>query len=292
MAACVLALLATACVDIEMDFVFRDDKSGSLGTSMRIDEAVLGLAALGEGGSSEDLCQQMADDADFDDPLGVSDIDVEQSVDVGIEDGDCVITALATWTADAGDAVLAEMAEEDGPGVRRFDGGGWRFELDMGTLEEEASAEDLSQITAMGFDAPTVTFSVTLPGDVVEHNADTVSQSKYTWELPFDALDELPETIYVETAPSGGGLGPAAIGGIVAAIVLALAALVTLRRHREAKGSESEDADPDPEPTDNDIAEAADEASDSGEDSGDAADDDTPEPDDGDDDAPARSTET
>ncbi len=292
MAACVLALLATACVDIEMDFVFRDDKSGSSGMSMRVDEAVLGFAALGEGGSSEDLCQQMADDAGFDNPLGLSDIDVEQSVDVGIEDGDCVITALATWTADAGDAVLAELTEEDGPSVRRFDGGGWRFELDMGTFEEETSAADLSQITAMGFDAPTMTFSVTLPGDAVEHNADTVSQSKYTWELPFDALDELPESLYVETAPGGGGLGPAAIGGIIAGVVLALAALVTLRRHREAGAAESVDAEPDSEPTDGQDPETADEASDSDEASDDAANGDSLEPDDGDDDPAGRPTET
>ena len=236
-AACTLAALATACLDVEMDFVVRDDGSGSVTMTMRIDESVQELAALGEGGSAEEFCRMAAAEGGLDESLGFDITGVEQRSESAIEDGTCVVTTVVTWTADESDTVLAEMTGEGGDGLSRLDNGGWRFQLDMGEFAEDAGDEDLSQIAAFGLDAPTLTVSVTLPGDPVEHNAHSANRSKYTWEISFDALDELPPSLYVETAPGGGGLGPAAIGGIIAGIVLALAALVTLRKHQEAKAA-------------------------------------------------------
>ena len=238
-AACTLIVLATACVDIEMDIVVREDGSGSVSTTMRIGESVMEFAALGDGSSPEDFCQRAADEAGFDDALVFDIAGVDESFESAIENGTCVITTVSSWTADESEAVLEEMASVEGDGLSRLEGGGWRFELDMGTFKEEAESEDLSQITALGFDPPTLTITVTLPGNAVEHNAQSVSQSKYTWEVPFDAIDELPPSLYVETAPGSGGLGPEAIGAIIAGVLLALAALVTLRRHQEAKAAAS-----------------------------------------------------
>lgn len=244
MAACTLAVLATACFDVEMDFVVREDGSGSVTMTMRIDESVLELAALGEGGSAEDFCRQAAYEAGLGESLGFDITGVEQSSDSAIENGTCVVTTVVTWTSAEADAVLAEMAGEGGDGLRRLENGGWRFQLDMGELADDVGEDDLSEIASLGFDAPTLTISVTLPGDAVEHNAHSANRSTYRWDIGFAALDELPPSLYVETAPGGGGLGPAAIGGIVAGIVLVLAALVTLRRHQEAKAAAaSEPAD-------------------------------------------------
>lgn len=237
MAACTLAILATACFDVEMDFVVREDGSGSVTMTMRIDESVLELAALGDGGDPEVFCLMAAEEAGLDESLGFDITGVDQTSESAIENGTCVVTTIVTWTSDEAEAVLAEMTGPGGDGLHRLDNGGWRFELDMGTFAEEAEAEEMSQVAGLGFDAPTLTISVTLPGDPVEHNADSANRSKYTWEISFGALDELPSSLYVETAPSGGGLGPAAIGGIIAGIVLALAALVTLRKHQEAKAA-------------------------------------------------------
>ncbi len=227
-----------------MDFVVREDGSGSVTMTMRVDESVAELAALGDVGSLEDFCRQAAEEAGLDESLGFDITGVEQTSDSAIENGTCIVTTVVTWTADESDAVLAEMTGEGGDGLSRLDNGGWRFQLDMGELAGDVGEDDLSQIAALGFDAPTVTISVTLPGDPVEHNAQSANRSVYTWEIGFDALAELPPSLYVETAPSEGGLGPAAIGGIVAGIVMVLAALVTLRRHQEAKAAAaSEPAD-------------------------------------------------
>lgn len=232
-----LALLAAACIDVEMDLEVREDGSGSVAATMRLDTAVLGIAALGEDETPEELCRQMADETGADGPgiFGLSDLD--GGVDASLEDGGCAIRFGRTWTAAESETVLADLARNDGPTIRRIDGGGWRFELNMDPISDEFSGDDLAQAAALGFDFPTLAISVMLPGDAVEHNADSLRQSTYSWHIDVAAGDELPESLYAETAPSGGGLGPEAIGAIVAATALALAALVTLRRHQRAKSA-------------------------------------------------------
>ena len=240
-----LAALTTACFAVEIDLVVRDDDSGSFTSTIYIDEAAVAfVAALGEQ-PSEDSCQQFIKQADEAIVAFIAwAMPVESTLTVASEGG-CTLTLAGTWTTDDADAVLARMANDEGLRLSRLDDGGWRFELETGSFaDEEFSLEDLELATAMGFDFPTLKVSVTLPGDPVEHNADSVNRSKYSWEVDLAATDQLPESLYVETAPSS-GLGPAAIGGIVAGILLALAALVTLRRHQEAKaeGSSADDTE-------------------------------------------------
>lgn len=237
-AACMLAVLATACIDAEMDFVVREDGSGSITIRMRIDTAVLELAALGEGSTVEELCQSAIEELGPSDPFGFGLGMIESSTEAVIEGSECVVTNVGAWDAADSESVLADMSDEDGFGLQRLESGGWRFELETASLSEDVTDDELFDATALGFDLPTLTLSVTLPGDAVEHNADAVRQSKYSWAIDLFAADEVPPSVYVETAPSS-GLGPEAIGAIVAGVLLVLAALVTLHRHQEAKAAES-----------------------------------------------------
>ncbi len=241
-AACLLTLVATACIEVKMDFVVRDDGAGSAEVSMRLDGAVLELAVLGEGGNPEQYCHQLADEPDASDPMGFGLDTVDSSTEAVIDDGDCLVTGTVTWTAEESDEVLDALMADDGPGFQRLDDGGWRFELDTASLSEDMSDDELSEAAALGFDFPTLALSVTLPGEAVEHNADAVRGSTYTWEFDTADVREFPDRIYLETTP-GGGLGPEAIGAIVAGIALALAALVTLRRHQEAKAAAAKTRD-------------------------------------------------
>ncbi len=263
---------------------------------MSFDNAMFGIAALGEGESPEELCRQLTNESGADGPgiFGLSELD---TIDVSFGDDDCAVRFGRTWAADEFDIVLTALAEDDGPTVRRTDDGGWSFELDLGPIsdelsEEQFSEDDVAQATAFGFEFPTLAISVTLPGDAVEHNADSVRQSTYSWEIDFLTADELPENLYVETAP-GGGLGPEAIGAIVAGVGLALAALVTLRRRREAQAIESSASDAETTTAKaDDATEITDGAAvlDGGTDA-DAADD-TPDSDNGEDGTPSRTTDT
>lgn len=223
-----------------MDFVVRDDGSGSAELSMRVDEAVFGLAIFDEGGDPEHYCRELADEPDASDPMGFGLDAVDASTEAVIDGGDCLVTSTVTWMAEDSDAVLDVLMADAGPGFRRLKDGGWRFDLDTASLSEDVTDGELFEAPAPGFDFPTLTLSVTLPGEAVEHNADTASGSTYTWNFDTAEVRDFPDRIYLETAP-GGGLGPEAIGAIVAGIALALAALVTLRRHREAKAVEAGD---------------------------------------------------
>ncbi len=213
---------------------------------MSIHTAMLGSAALGEGAmfeTTEEMCQQFAGETGDDGPsiFGLEELD---DFDISVGDGTCTVRFGRTWDAADFDTVMAVLAEDGGPSVHRTAGGGWRFELDLSWLsgdlsEDELSEDELAQAAALGFELPTLAISVTLPGETVEHNADSARQSQSAWELDFLATDEFPKSLYAETAPSG-GLEPEAIGAIVAGALLALAALVTLRRHQQAKTAASD----------------------------------------------------
>ena len=236
-----LAVLAPACYRFEIDLVVREDGSGSVGAAINIDVAMLSLMGSGEGDASEtagEVCRQVVGGSGADMPsiFGLSELD---DVDVSLAEGVCAVKFGRTWSAGEGETVLAALAGDNGPRIRRTDSDGWRFDLDLASLseelaDEEFTSEDRAEAAALGFEFPTLAVSVRLPGEAVEHNADSVRQSKYSWELDLFATEQHPPSLYAETAPSG-GLSPAAIGAIVTGVGLALAALVTLRRHRQAK---------------------------------------------------------
>lgn len=236
-----LALLTASCFEIEMDVVVREDGSGSVSITTRTDEAALDFLVWLEEVPAEDSCRQFLTDRDG---VGLDSVMFMNSFisfgqgTLSIDsESDCVVSMSAAWTAEESHATLIALQDHEQFGLRRLDNGGWRFDMDMGELnDEEVSLDDLDSATALGFDAPAVAISVTLPGDVVEHNADSVMQSTYTWEFDLISAGEIPASLYVETVPNS-GLGPEAIGAIVAGVLLALAALVTLRRHQETKAA-------------------------------------------------------
>jgi len=236
-----LAVLATACYRFEIDLVVREDGSGSVDAAIGIDVAMLSLIGSGEGdasGTAGEVCRRVVDGSGADVPsiFGLSELD---DVDVSLADGVCAVRFGRTWSAGEGETVLAALAGDNGPRIRRTDSDGWRFDLDLASLgeelaDEEFTSEDCAEAEALGLELPTLAVSVRLPGEAVEHNADSVRQSKYPCELDLFPAVQHPASLYAETAP-GGGLSPAAIGAIVTGVGLALAALVTLRRHRQAK---------------------------------------------------------
>jgi hypothetical protein len=72
-----------------------------------------------------------------------------------------------------------------------------------------------------------------LPGEVTEHNADSVEGGTLVWEIPFDFDDEMP-VLSARSVPgdSGGGNSTIAIVAGAAALiaVLVVAVLIAWRR--------------------------------------------------------------
>ncbi len=264
--AAAMALGVTACVDVDMDLVFNDDGSGSATVTISLGEDLLTVADLGAGVDARSLCEEFFHEAQAEpDLIGIEALD--WSLDYRFEDGACTITQRSSWDAAQSEVVLADFVNDDATGIRRLPNGGWLFELDGSEFDEIAAIPEgeLTEAMALGYRAPTLTFSVTLPGEVVRHNADSVSQSKYTWEIEFSngPTADTPgaQGLYLETKPSS-GLGIEAIVAIVAGALLVLAAIVGVYRRQRAKASV---ANQDPEPTE-DQATTADEGSDAADD--------------------------
>lgn len=333
---------ATACLQLDMNFSVHDDGSGSIELVLHQEERLMSLQALQEGRDPDDICEDSVEDLmialetpDTSELPGLFSSNMAFDGEWEAADGNCITTLIGAWTADDSEEVLGLWAEE-GLVFRRSDSGGWQFES-VGTEDgqestpgDESELEALQQMAVIGL-LPELTISVTLPGDPVRHNADSVSGSTYSWdflERLFAATDDVPFSLYVETARSDGsawalpaesapvpvptepaeadvpveataeeraesalfpapteaapratstnaitvgdsetrptapsdddrvsavafdaasrpttstdgGLGPEAIGVIVAGVGLALAALVTLRRHQDAQAANS-----------------------------------------------------
>ena len=250
-----LALVAAGCVKVDMDFVVNDDGSGSFSQKITFAEPMIGLmVGSGQAGTRAQACDSFIEESAANDEIvdfstaevDTSDLDsivpVFESVN---SDSECSTTQGFSWSAAQHSTLREVMAEGDGPQITRLDDG-WRFELSASFMDEGPSEDESSQLLSLGLDPPTVVISVTLPGEPLEHNADSATGSTFSWEFDLTDPQSAPERFFAQTGSSSGGIGYVGIVGIVVAIVLALAALVSLRKRRATQMDESDDSDPEP----------------------------------------------
>ena len=124
------------------------------------------------------------------------------------------------------------------------------------TVSGTASAEDTLGSEAEGFD-PTVfeesisaNLKITMPGRILEHNADSQSGNTLTWEIPV-----LGGTLDVQASsdptgnPAGGGGGGFPIWLIAVIVVVVLGFVYYLYTQNKKKGDAASAATPPPAPT-------------------------------------------
>ena len=134
---------------------------------------------------------------------------------------ECRVGVTFVWPADAFEMVRAEILTVEE--LQPLPSGGWRFELppeDALFSGGSAGGFDPATLAELGVSTPTLLLSLTLPGRPVEHNADQVSGSTFTWEL--DLASASPD-IFAETTP-----GTAAPSWTWIAIVVVAAGLLGL----------------------------------------------------------------
>ena len=233
-------VLAAGCFHVDYDIDVDDDGSGSIRLALEYDRKALeilpALAAadssmdfddLGAGSEDfdpEEACQVMLEDMDFsemDDLDSLPGVTVETDTELS----PCRVTSRVSWDAEAQEAILSEMLDDDAR-LQRLPEGGWVFELtsiesiDPGSMDglgdamDDESAQRMMQ--ALGLSQPTMTMSVALPGRPLQYNADRVSGGTFTWQ--FDLFDP-PPTIFAETVPGGSS---SAVWIVVVAVVALL----------------------------------------------------------------------
>ncbi len=167
-------------------------------TALDVGERIAVTATFDDPGQLADRVADLRDGLTDDDPRLVESVDLV----VG-DDGSTELDAtVGVW--------LPSSTGVEGPGF--------------------ADAEDLAALAADP-DAFAATFTVVLPGDIVEHNADVVRGSTATWQL---APGEVVEARVTAEAPNlVGGWVLTAIGVAVLVLVVLLGVWLLRRRRRE-----------------------------------------------------------
>ena len=226
------ALLASACVKVDMRIEVADDGSAEISGVLAMNvEAITKLAEdFGDAesmGTRDELCAEFTADQDLSD-VG------EMTTAAYDEDGFCGVEFNGQLSSEQ---VASEMGAVSGSDiVLTRDGDNWFFEMELtdaalGT-EDLDEAGDLFDVEDLFGEAEYV-IRVKLPGKQVEHNGDFIEgDGTVGWDI--DILNP-PTSLFLRTEPgepeTGGGLSGGDDGGggntglVIAIVVLALIAI-------------------------------------------------------------------
>lgn len=234
----VFALLAAACqMRLDASVTINSDESGTFAIEMSADEE---FRDLGDEG--------------FDLTEGTEDLPDNWSVEPFV-DGDFEGVRVVTSFSDLDDLnsklqLLRDSADNSLPtdmfgGMTvTHEGSMFSFRTEITGLADGLAPSDDDS----GFDGidPSAFFDslfqirlvVTLPGEVIEHNADVISGSTMTWNI---SLDDEGTEFFATSSVSGDGLNPLVI--VIIALVLAGAVFWFLsRRENEMSPTDSDEA--------------------------------------------------
>lgn len=224
-----MALAVSGCIAIDYGITVEEDGSGSVEASLGLDIGVLSAFA-GDEIDREEACADFS--AEFDQPDGVT----SESFD----EGDiCGLRIRAVWDAsDDAESSLAAVLDDDTISLGRTGDGGWRMEFPFGDdLLGDATGGDegMDEFARLLLGDASFVVRLTLPGSPVDHNADEVSGSTFTWDV--DLLDP-PETLYAETGPADEASSAGAVVIVLAVIaVVGLVAVFAVTSRRGRSGS-------------------------------------------------------
>jgi hypothetical protein len=273
-----IALLTVACrAEVNVLVDVNEDRSGTAAFEFGLDEEFLGVIES-TGGSVDDL-------------FGELDLGSEEGEATVRTEGDMTYTGVTTEFTDVNEAMddLTGVTGSDDPLFQEFS-----FEMDeeMAELTANVSApeEDLGDLgldpSALTGDVFSASFILSMPGTVVEHNADEVlADGSLRWELPLLGGEK---EIYAKSEFGGSSLWWLwiVLGVVLVVGVAAIIAAVVLGK-RQSKHAVSDAAAQYPEPaigadveTDTPVESDSDAPEDAPEADEDAASAETDEPDD------------
>ena len=245
----VTAFAMTGCLRYELSVSLNDDGSGVIGTLVAISDAFTELS----GASTEELVptEQI--------PPNVEVSEYRQDGFTGIQLGIPFANEAQLGLITAGMSAGAGVGEPGDFTLERNDAGGWTFSMIATVESSEGTGGTIGAPPAELLQGAFFRVRVALPGEVVEHNADSVEDGALVWELELTATE--PRELSARTAAGapqppkpGHGPGPlevaagpadgaAAAGAVATGVrtVIAVAALVAVlalarRLGRRAQG--------------------------------------------------------
>ena len=236
-------LVLTACMKVTMSIYVNRDGTGTMEGSFLFSKKIAEIAEM-SGEDSGDFCEQVTEDGE----MGIEPPEGAEEITLIEDDEWCGYSFTAPFDD-------FEIPDDEGDAPRFSVNGDevtFSMEMDIGTLGLGEMAGDsgsydmeFQQFMAL-FDIPEPEFviAVTLPGEVIDHNADSLEVSTLTWNL--DLMDEqesgsLSATANMSSGDSGTSTG--LIIGIAVAVGLLIAGFAA-RQWKSSKnldGSREED---------------------------------------------------
>ena len=240
--ACIV-LLCTGCFRFNVTIAVEDDGTGTLGGEFAVSKQ---LSEVSADESDELSCDEILEMDGEGLGLGpLSDFPSDAVVENFEDDEWCGYTFTISFTdfgrssTEAGDDDFP-ITEEDGLlffNLPADDLLGDSDDFDMG----DEDVDPIMLLQAFGIPQPEFTISVDLPGEILEHNADTRDGSTLTWAIDFlnPKLDFSPyaKSDLTATAEVKGKNTFGIVAGIVGAISLILAAKFVQAKNNERQSS-------------------------------------------------------
>ena len=232
---------------VTMSFEVDRDGNGTMEGSVLFSKRFVEILELGDEGT-DDFCSQLTEDDEMGAALSEETgeaalfeaVTLPEEADevTGFEDDEwCGYSFISTFK----DFTIFEDGDESAPTLT-VEGDEITFsmameELGLDEIAEDAESDGLDlQMMMVLFDIPEPEFviSVTLPGEVITHNADSIEGSTLTWNI--DLFDEQEFGSLSATADmSSGSSGGLNTGIIIAIAVVAAIALLVMRQRVSAK---------------------------------------------------------
>jgi hypothetical protein len=230
-------VLAACEARFDSSVVVNDDESGLVSVELSLDDELRQLLEEQGGEQLLGFADQLQDVPD-----GWSAEEFTEGVFEGVRisaefaDFDDLQDKLAAFDDQLAESELALPASFRTLGLSR-DGDRFRFEADLG--QATAGLEDVAGDGLGGFDVAqiidtifTIRFIVTMPGEVIEHNADIVDEATNTLTWQITSQSSTSTLLAVSEAASGPAIGSLLAVGVIVLAVLGIIGLVVSRSRR------------------------------------------------------------
>ena len=235
---CLFGVLAIAgCIRVEIAISVNDDGSGVIGYTIAIsDEFREFSGSMGDdletlGLPSEDDLEGLPAGSEIQEYL--EDGYLGFVVSIPFDDPSHLESVLEDVQGGGGEELLPEVWQDQD--------GGWRFSMKIPASQEAGLSDTVGMSDEMGFALAETLLGdgwfrvrISLPGDVVEHNADRVEGDTLVWETSLTSTE--PRDMMARTTPAGGWplLAVVIVAVVVMIVVLVTALLVWRATKREA----------------------------------------------------------
>jgi len=216
-------LLLTSCMKVTMSIDVNEDGTGTMEGTFLLSKKVAEIAEM-SGEDSSDFCEQVTENGE----MGIEPPEGAEEITLVEDDEWCGYSFTGSFedfeipdSEDEGAPTLSVVGDEITFSMEMDLG-----ELGLGEMTEDSGSDDIEFLQMMEiFDIPAPEFviAVTLPGEVTEHNADSIEGSTLTWNL--DLLDNqesgsLSATANMSSGSSGGS------NGLIIGIAVAVGVLI------------------------------------------------------------------